>query len=92
MGQELTEKMKDALIEVGFGVRKYRDGYRSIETGGRVNSRTLDALLKRDLIWWQSSGGAPQKIIISLTPKGELLFDSLIDDWYAKQRRHGGRR
>jgi len=32
----LTDGMKKALVDVAYGVRKYADGYRSVETGEKV--------------------------------------------------------
>ena len=81
-GSELTEGMKRALVAVAYGVRKYKDGYRSIETGERVDVRSLEALLKRELIDWESVGGNPQYIRIEMTETGDKLFEEKLRfDW-----------
>ena len=72
---DLTRGMKDALIAVAYGVRKYRDGFRSIETGDRVDGRSLEALYRRDLIGQKTTGGNPMFVEITLTEAGDNLFE-----------------
>ena len=73
--KRLTKGMEKALIAVAYGVRKYTDGYRSIETTEKVDGRSLDALYRRGLIKWESRGGAPQIIKLYLTSDGEEIFE-----------------
>jgi len=75
MVMDLTRGMKDALIAVAYGVRKYRDGFRSIETRDKVDGRSLRALYRRELISWESAGGCRPFIELSLTEAGDDLFE-----------------
>ena len=78
METELTDNMKWALIFVGFGVRKYEDGYYSEDDPtNRVDGRSLEALRKRGMITWSTAGGAPQMIHLHLTEAGQQQFDIL---------------
>lgn len=73
---DLTKAMKQALIEVAYGVRKYKGGYYSIEDPtAKVDGRSLEALWRRGLIEWDSVGAAVQKIHLYLTPEGEQIFE-----------------
>ncbi len=75
---DLTDKMKDTLIEVGFGVRKYSNRYRSTDDPEKfIDSRSLQALYNRGLITWGGSGGALHQIHIVLTESGSVLFEEL---------------
>lgn len=75
---DLSSKMVETLRWVMLGVRKYRDGYHPIDDPAiTISSRTLDALHKRGLIWWQSVGGATQHISLRPTEKGEVLYYAL---------------
>ncbi len=79
---ELTENMKKALMQVGYGV-----SYRNIpgtqrmgffdEEDKKVDGRSLDALARRGLIYSYSSGGAPLVTALRLTPEGEFIFECL---------------
>jgi len=75
----LTANMKKALIQVGFGVRKYHDGrYRQIDdTSKTVDTRSLDALHKRGLLFWRGQGGATHQIHLELTESGEEIFEEI---------------
>ena len=78
MNKPLTDNMKKALMAVGFGVRKYDDGYYSEDDPTeRVNANSLDALHKRELITWHSEGGAPHQIHLNLTEKGSEIFEEI---------------
>ena len=72
---DLTRGMKDALIDVAYGVRKYEDGYRSIETGERIDGRSLEALRRRGLINWESIGGWSPYISLGMTEAGDRFFE-----------------
>jgi len=71
----LTKGMKEALVTIAYGVRKYKDGYRSIETGDRVDGRSLEALHRRGLIAWGTTGGNPGFVELNLTEAGDDLFE-----------------
>lgn len=73
---ELTEKMKETLNDVAYGVRLYRDGYFCIdEPDKRVDGRSLAALHRRGLIDWQGDGGNTYQIHIFLTELGNKVFE-----------------
>lgn len=75
---QLTDGMKKALLAVGYGVRKYRGGYYSIEDASeRIDGRSLQALFDRKLISWDSSGGAPQIIELMPTEEGWIIFEEI---------------
>lgn len=76
---DLTDGMKKALVQVGFGVRKYHDGkYRQIDdTNIIVDGRSLQALHTQRLINWNGLGGVLHQIHLSLTERGESLFEEL---------------
>ncbi len=71
----LTSGMKEALVAVAYGVRKYADGYRSVETGERVDGRSLEALRTRGLVGWETIGGYSPYINLEMTEAGDKLFE-----------------
>ena len=73
--EKLTEGMKKALVAVAYGVRKNEDGYRSVETTKTVDGRSLEALYKRGLVSWKSTGGYRPFIELNLTEAGDDLFE-----------------
>lgn len=78
MDEKLTAGMKKALIQVGFGVRKYGRRFRSIEDPADfVDGRSLQALYDRKLINWQGFGGAGHQIHLSLRESGEKIFEEI---------------
>jgi len=76
----LTDGMKKALVDVAYGVRKYADGYRSVETGEKVDGRSLQALYRRGLINWESIGGWSPFIGLDMTEAGDELFENELRD------------
>ena len=83
----LNDNMKRALFAVACGVRKYKDGYRSVDDREPVDGRSLEALSKRGLIDWESTGASRQFIRLGLTEKGKQLFDELEDELWGKFRK-----
>ncbi len=85
----LNDNMKRALFEVACGVRKYKDGYRSVDDLEPVDGRSLEALSRRGLVNWKSTGASRQVIKLGLTEKGKQLFDELEDELWSKFRKKG---
>ena len=77
---ELTPAMRRALWECGFGVRVYEGRWRSIDCPDTwVNSKSLDALARRELLWGYTSicGSVMLQARIGLTAEGEAIFENL---------------
>ena len=72
----LTENMQKTLLQVGFGVTSRGDGYYD-ESADRVDGRSLEALYGRSLISYHTTGGAPMRGVIDLTPSGWIIFYEL---------------
>ncbi len=79
---DLTPGMKKALWYCGFGVRKYRNGYRSVEDATKVDGRSLQALWVRGLIEYDVVGGCAPQIHLELTERGDELFEELRANGY----------
>ena len=75
---DLTMGMRQALRECGYGVRKCKGRFRSIDTDDVVDGRSLEALHQRKLITWESAGACAQYIELLLTPEGEELFEKFL--------------
>lgn len=74
----LTEKMKDTLISVAYGVRLYKDGFFCIdEPDKRLDIRSLNALARRKLISWSGSGGSTYQVHVYLTEAGDTIFKEM---------------
>jgi hypothetical protein len=79
---KLNEKMKKALMQIGFGVTYRRIPYTERaafydESDERVDLRSVLALHNRGLVYGFTSGGAPCVSNLRLTEKGEELFEEL---------------
>lgn len=77
-GVELTKHQKKALILIGCGVRGYANGFYSEDDPGvRLDLRSAEALGRRGLINWRTTGGATMYTMLDLTENGKVVFDDL---------------
>jgi len=80
---DLTDSMREALIDVGFGVQKYNagisgPGYYSIEDASKkIDGRSIQALFRRDLVGWLTTGAAPMRTMLALTDEGWAIFQEV---------------
>lgn len=73
---DLTPNMKEALLQIGFGVTAGPDGYYD-EGGKRLDLRSAQALVRRGLIWYFVAGGAPMRGQLRLTPLGNEVLEEI---------------
>ena len=75
---QLSPGMRKALLMIGFGVSAYAAGYYSIDNPDeRLDLRSADALVRRGLVFYFVSGGAPMQGKLGLTLEGETIFEEL---------------
>lgn len=73
---KLSQQMQKTLLQIGFGVTSCIGGYFD-EDSNRVDMRSAEALFRRSLVYYSTSGGAPVRGVIDLTPSGWEVFYSL---------------
>ena len=88
----LSKRQEDALLHVGFGVSARENGHGGIsyfdEDDRVVNTRSLDALADRGLIWGGLMGASPMVSYIRLTPQGETVFEKVLHERRAANPRN----
>jgi hypothetical protein len=70
---KLTPPMCKALLQIGYGVTGRAGGFFD-EDNERVDLRSAQALLDRNLVFYGTKGGAPMSGALDLTPCGWLRF------------------
>jgi len=82
---DLTDGMKRALLQIGFGVTGRRGGFFD-DDGERVDLRSAQGLLNRGLIFYHVRGANPMTGLLEVTDEGEKLFEELRYDEPLKGR------
>ena len=77
MTQILSDNMVQVLMQIGFGVTARRGGFFDGDAQ-RVNLNTVNALIRRSLVTWGTTGGAPNRLTLELTDAGQVIFNEYL--------------
>lgn len=75
---QLTPKMRETLLQIGFGVIGDGAGYSTVDTDEHVDMRSAHALGARGLVNYHVERTSPTlRGALGLTIEGERLFEEL---------------
>lgn len=76
--KNLTDKMKETLKDIAYGVRKRGKKFYCIDEPDKlIDIRSAEALYRRGLIEWQGRGGSTHQIHLLMTDEGWKVFEEL---------------